>query len=136
VTAEQKKIALVAVAGGAGLLLLLYLLRSGAGAGGAGAGALSAAPLQIPPGSNILYNFPGFPEPSAVTAEPVPPSCTKVCDECEDNTAFAGVASYRIPAGTIAAQFRTAAAFVPGPSYPNIFAPVSLTWGTELGELL
>jgi hypothetical protein len=140
-TAEQKKIALIAVAGGGGLILLLYLLRSGTGAGATtGAGTVAApAPLQIPPGSDITYNYPGFPQPMAVTAAPAVPTCAKLCDECDDNSAYAGVASYKVPSSTIAAQttnFRTVAAFVPAASYPDIFAPVSLTEGTLLGDIL
>jgi hypothetical protein len=142
-TDEQKKIALVAVAGGGGLILLLYLLRSKGGAGtaaAAGAGTVTApASSQLPPGSNIVYNFPGLAPPMAVTAAPAPPACTKVCDECDDNSAYAGVTSYKVPSGTVAAQlgnFRTVAAFIPVASYPDIFAPVSLTEGAALGDLL
>jgi len=100
-TAEQKKIALVAVAGGGGLLLLWYLLRSRAAgfpqAIPAGAAAAGYGPLDIPPGSDITYNFPGMAPPTATVTPPSGvPSCVKLCDNCDDNSAFAGVASYQI----------------------------------------
>jgi hypothetical protein len=137
-TSEQKKIALVAVAGGGGLILLLYLLRSGTGAGTNALGIGTAAPLQIPPGSDITYNFPGFPSPTAVTAEvPAIPSCVKLCDQCDDSTAFAGVASYQIPQSALNQQLRRSFVATSTLNYPvDMFAPVSETWGTRLGDIL
>jgi hypothetical protein len=136
-TAEQKKIALIAVAGGGGLILLYFLMRSGTAAGAAGSSVGSAAPFQIPPGSDITYNFPGFATPAATIAAPSVPSCFKLCDQCDDSTAFAGVASYQIPQSALNQQLRRSFVATSTLNYPvDMFAPVSETWGTRLGDIL
>lgn len=121
-TDEQKKIALVAVVGGAAVLVLYYLYESESAASAAAqaqpAASTAATPLQLPAGSQITYNFPGLAQPVAATA----PSCTTICDTCDDNTAYAGVASYRtIPEPVLQAQYRAVAGLGVGPTTPPVY---------------
>jgi hypothetical protein len=108
-TGEQKKIALIAVAGGGGIILLIYLLRSGqAGVVGGTAVPAGVAESGIPyalPNNQITYNYPGIAPPPATVAPSAAPTCTQICDECADNSAYAGTASYKIPQSVIDSQY-------------------------------
>jgi hypothetical protein len=102
-TPEQKKIALIAVAGVAGIAVIWYLLKRSTVAGNQAISSAGVQPLTVPPPADITFNYPPLQTTGAVPGAAAT-TCTKLCETCDDNTSFAGTVLYRIPPSVLTNQ--------------------------------
>lgn len=99
---ETKKTLLIAGAGLAGIAVIWYLLKGG-GLAGQAVSSAGVQPLSVPTPGDITFNYPPLVD-TGVTPAPAP-SCTQLCEECDDMTSYGSTAIWKVAPGALASQY-------------------------------
>jgi len=103
---ETKKILLIGGAGLAGIAVIWYLLKSQAAAANQAVTSAGTQPLTVPTPGAITFNYPPLEATGAQTGPPpTGPSCTALCETCDNQTSYAGTAVWRVSEGAVASQY-------------------------------
>ena len=98
---ETKKTLLIGGAGLAGVAVIWYLLKSSSA--NVGVSSAGVQPLQVPTPGDITFNYPPLENTGPV---PVPtPTCTELCEHCDDSTSYGGAAVWKVAPNALAAQY-------------------------------